>query len=188
MPKRREKGVALAYNERTVCSETVYEGKIFNIRRDTVEAVNGRSSYRDILEHSGAAVVLAVTEEGKIALVRQWRQALRRVMLELPAGKIDEGESFVETALRELKEETGYRAGRIEHLLTIAPSAGYSEELLAVYLCRDLEAGGTDFDETEDLDLIEYEADALVESVLAGEIQDAKTVAAVLFARAKGLI
>ncbi len=109
-------------------------------------------------------------------------------MLELPAGKIDGDEDPMDTALRELKEETGYRAGSIRHLTTISPSCGYTTELLYIYLCKDLTPGETHFDDTEDLDLYEYTADELVDRIMKGEIQDAKTIVGVLFARTAGEI
>ena len=100
----------MAYEEKTLESNIVYEGKIFNIRRDKVLAVNEKVSYRDIVVHGGAAVLIPITDDGKIILVRQWRQALKKQVIELPAGKVDPGESFEEAAVRELKEETGYSA------------------------------------------------------------------------------
>ena len=102
-------------------SEVVYDGPIFRIRKDKVTVVGGKTSYRDILEHNGGAVILAVKEDGRILMVRQFRKALEREVLELPAGKIDGDEDPMDTALRELKEETGYQAGSIRHLTTIQP-------------------------------------------------------------------
>lgn len=178
----------MAYREKTLRSEIVYEGAIFKIRRDHILATGDKEAVRDILVHRGASVMLAVTKEGKILMVRQWRQAVRDFLLELPAGKIDPGEDALTAANRELREETGYSAGHVEKFMESVPCAGYSEEKLFFYFCTDLTPGKTDFDDTEDLDLFECDPDALIESILNGEITDGKTVSGLLFARAKGLI
>ena len=105
------------------------------------------------------------------------------MILEAPDGKIDPGENPETTALRELKEETGYTAGKIEYLTYFYPSVGYSEEKLYLYLCTELEAGETDPDESEAIDVEEIELERLAQMVMAGEINDAKTIAAVMMAR-----
>lgn len=178
----------MAFEEKTIESEIVYSGPVFKIRKHKVNAVGGRVTYRDIIEHNGGSVMVALTESGKVLMVRQFRKSMERVMLELPAGKIDPGEDAGAAAVRELKEETGYTAGRVEHLITINPSCGYTTELLRIYLCTDLTPGETSFDETEDLDLVEVDADELYGMVMAGELVDAKTVIGVLYARAAGRI
>ena len=178
----------MAFIEKTVDSRIVYEGPIFKIRKYEVEAVNGGTTYRDVLEHSGGAVILAVKDDGMIPVVRQYRKTLDRIVTELPAGKRDPGESSEETALRELREETGYTAKKIRYLTTMNPSVGYSQEMLDIFICRELTAGETEFDSTEDIDMFECSADELYEMVLSNRIQDAKTALAVLFARAAGEI
>ncbi|WP_314031362.1 NUDIX hydrolase [Mogibacterium timidum] len=178
----------MAYEEKTLESSIVYEGKIFNIRRDKVLAVNEKVSYRDIVVHGGAAVLIPITDDGKIILVRQWRQALKKQVIELPAGKVDPGESFEEVAVRELKEETGYSAGRMKKLLRLAPSVGYSEEILEIYACHNLNRGDPDLDETEDIDIVKMTPEDVVGQIMAGKIEDGKTIAGVLFARNAGII
>lgn len=178
----------MAFAEKTIKSETVYEGKIFRVRRDTVEAVNGKETYRDIVEHSGGSVLIPVKDNGKIIMVKQWRQALGRFVLELPAGKRDGDESYEETAARELREETGCTAGSMKKLITIASSVGYTDEELAIFYCSDLKGGHTDFDDTEDLDMYEYSPDELIEMIENGEIHDAKSVIGLLLAREEHLI
>ena len=126
------------------------------------------------------AVLAAVTSEGKLVMVRQYRKPAGRVMLEVPAGKIDPGESAEAAAKRELKEETGYTAGKIKFLMQFYPSVGYSEEILYLYLCTDLTPGETNFDENEAIDIEEYEINRLHKMVMDGDVQDAKTIIAIM--------
>ena len=105
----------MTFEEKTLDTQRIYEGAIINLRRDKVTVQNG-TSYREIVEHNGGAVLAALTPEGKMVMVRQFRKPAERVMLEVPAGKIDAGELPERAAVRELKEETGYTAGTVRHL------------------------------------------------------------------------
>ena len=169
----------MTFEEKTIKSERIYEGAIINLRRDEVTVQYG-TSMREIIEHNGGAVLAAVTGEGKLVMVRQYRKPAGRVMLEVPAGKIDPGESAEAAAKRELKEETGYTAGKIKFLMQFYPSVGYSEEILYLYLCTDLTPGETNFDENEAIDIEEYEISRLHRMVMDGDIQDAKTIIAIM--------
>lgn len=169
----------MTFEEKTIKSERIYEGAIINLRRDEVTVQNG-TSMREIIEHNGGAVLVAVTSERKLVMVRQYRKPAGRVMLEVPAGKIDPGESAEAAAKRELKEETGYTAGKIKFLMQFYPSVGYSEEILYLYLCTDLTPGETNFDENEAIDIEEYEISRLHRMVMDGDIQDAKTIIAIM--------
>ena len=169
----------MSFNEKTISSEIKYKGKILNLRIDTVESVNGEST-REIVEHSGGAVVLPLLPNKNVVMIRQFRKPLERDVLEIPAGKIEQGESPEETAFREFQEETGYKANNMTLLTKMYPSVGYSEELLYIYLATDLEPGETDFDENEDIDTYSYHIDDLYEMVMEGKIQDAKTQVAIL--------
>ena len=113
----------MIFEEKTLKSERIYEGTILNLRRDEVTVLHG-TSYREIVEHNGGAVLAALTDEGKMVMVRQFRKPAERVMLEVPAGKIDPGEKPEETAKRELAEETGYRARHVRYLTEFYPSVG----------------------------------------------------------------
>ena len=168
-------GGKMVFKEKVLSSERIYEGRIINLRKDKVTVING-TSYREVVEHSGGAVLLAVTDDRKMVMVRQYRRPADKVMFEVPAGKIDPGEDPLETAVRELKEETGYTAGRFY------PSVGCSEEVLYLYLCTDLTEGETDFDENEALDIEKWDIDELHEMVMRGEIDDAKTLIAIEYA------
>jgi ADP-ribose pyrophosphatase len=166
--------------EKTLSSERIYEGTIVNLRKDRVTIKNGGVSYREIVEHAGGVVILGVTEEGKIPIVRQYRKATRSVMLELPAGKLERGEDPREAALRELKEETGYTAENIRLISWFYPTVGYSEEILYVFFAENLTAGETDFDIGEAIDIEEYLPDILFELIETNEIHDGKTLIALL--------
>ena len=171
----------MVFEEKVLGSEMIYEGRIINLRKDKVTVING-TSYREVVEHNGGAVLLAVTDDRKMVMVRQYRRPADKVMFEVPAGKIDPGEDPLETAVRELKEETGYTAGNVRYLCHFYPSAGFSEEVLYLYLCTDLKEGETDFDENEALDIEKWDIDELHEMVLHGEIDDAKTLIAIEYA------
>ena len=172
----------MTFEEKTLATERLFEGKIINVRRDRVTVMEGES-FREIVEHNGGAVIAAVKPNGNMIMVRQFRKPAERVMLEVPAGKIDPGEDPADTAVRELKEETGYTAGKIRKLTQMYPSVGYSEEILHIYLCTDLEAGETNPDENEAIDIEEYPVDTLVQMVMNGEIQDGKSQVAILMVK-----
>lgn len=176
----------MTFEEKTLATERIYEGAILNLRKDTVTVKNGQS-YREIIEHRGGAVIAAVKDDGTMIMVKQYRKPAERVMLEVPAGKTDPGETEPEkTALRELREETGYRADHIRLLTRMYPSVGYSEEVLYIYLCTGLTPGETDFDDNESIDIFEYPVDTLYEMVLNGEIEDGKSQVAIMLV--KGLL
>lgn len=175
----------MVYEEKTISTERVYEGKILNLRRDKVLAAGDQTSYREIVEHNGGAAIAAVTDEGKMILVRQYRKAAGKAVLEVPAGKIDKSELPLITAQRELREETGYTASAMEHLASFYSSIGYSEEVIHLYLATGLISGEPEFDSTEAIEILEYDLLSLKGMVLAGEIEDAKTIAAILIAAAK---
>ncbi|MDO5303355.1 MAG: NUDIX hydrolase [Clostridia bacterium] len=171
----------MIFEERVLESEMIYEGAILNLRKDKVTVPNG-TSYREIVEHNGGAVVVAITDDHKVVMVKQYRAAVKRVVLELPAGKVEDGEDPMETAIRELKEETGYTAGKTVHLISSYPSIGYTEEMLHIYLCTELVPGETDFDENEALDIYEYDYKELMEMIRTGELLDGKSQLGLLMA------
>ena len=172
----------MTFEEKTLESQMIYKGAILNLRKDKVTVMEG-TSYREIVEHNGGAVIAAVKKDGTMIMVKQFRKPAERVMLEVPAGKIDAGEDAMTAALRELKEETGYTAGHIQKLTQMYPSVGYSEEILHLFLCTELTAGETAFDENEAIDIEEYHVDTLVDMVMRGEIQDGKTQLAILMVK-----
>ncbi|MDR0817900.1 MAG: NUDIX hydrolase [Clostridiales Family XIII bacterium] len=169
----------MIFEEKTLASEMIYEGRILNLRRDKVTTRAGES-YREIVEHNGGVVIIAITPEGKVPMVRQFRKAAEAAVLEVPAGKLEFGEDPAAAALRELREETGYSAARIRELSASYSSIGYSTEVLRIYLAQDLTAGETDFDPAEAIDVVEYTPGELYAMAIAGELHDLKTITAVL--------
>ena len=175
----------MIFEEKTISSEVVYEGPVFRVRKHKVETVGGES-VRDIVEHSGGSIMVAVTDEGKVLMVRQYRKAFEKALLELPAGKRDPGEVPEVTAARELSEETGYTASSVKPLVSFYPTCGYSNEDLYIYICRGLTPGKTHWDDTECLDVLEYDVDELMDMIMRNEIKDSKTIIGLLYARQAG--
>lgn len=170
----------MVFEEKTISSEIIYEGSILNLRKDKVHVKDNRVSYREIIEHNGGVAIAAITSEGKMVLVRQYRKAAEKAILEVPAGKIEDNEDHKLTAERELKEETGYTAGKVEFITSFYSSVGYSTEVIYLYFATELTPGEADFDDNEAIDILEYDLQVLKKMVLSGEIEDAKTIAAIL--------
>lgn len=177
----------MTFEEKTIKSDIVYEGPVFKIRKHIVDTVDG-PSVRDVLEHGGGAVIIAVKDDGKIIMERQFRKPMEDVIWELPAGKRDFKEDSLETAKRELEEETGYVAGNIKHLLSYCPTCGYSNEILDIYICRNLSNGTKNLDPTECIDIVELFPDEIIDMIMKNEIYDSKTIIGILFARQSGEI
>ncbi len=165
--------------EKTISNERIYDGVILNLRRDKVTVKGGKTSYREIVEHPGGVVIAAVTPEGKIPMVKQYRKAAEKAVLEIPAGKLEKNEDPSEAGLRELKEETGYTAKTIDYVNSFYSSIGYSDEVLHLYIARDLTPGETEFDDNEAIDIYEYSIDELLEMIFDRTIEDAKTIIAI---------
>ena len=164
----------MIFEEKQISSQLIYEGKILNVRRDKVTAKKGEST-REIVEHNGAVAMVAITDENHVLLVKQYRYACHDVVLEIPAGKIDKGETDpLNAAVRELREETGYTAEHVHYLGKINPSVGYSEEVIYLYAMTDLTPGEQDLDEDEALDVLEYPFEEAYQMAARGEMIDAK--------------
>ena len=159
----------------------VYHGTIIDYYRDTIQVPNGNIAEWDFIGHKGAAAVVPVREDGKLLMVRQWRNALDRYTLEIPAGKLDSvNEDPLDCATRELREETGLSAERMTCLTTLLTTPGFCTEKIAVYLAQGLSQGDTHPDEDEFLGLPLEEA---FEMVMRGEICDGKTICGLMMAR-----
>ena len=175
----------MTFEEKTLESQRIYEGAVLNLRRDKVTVRDNGTSYREVIEHRGAVTLAAMTAEGNMVLVRQFRYAAGKVLLETPAGKMEKGEEPIVTAARELKEETGYTAGKLTHLSSFYCAIGYSNEIIHLYLAEDLTPGETDFDDNEAIEVEEIPLTELKRMALAGEIDDGKTLVAILTVAAR---
>ena len=168
--------------ETPLSSGTVFHGRLLHVQLDHARLPNGNESTREFVIHPGATAVVALLDNGKLLLERQFRYPLKRVFIELPAGKIDAGEDPLTTGQRELLEETGYRAREWIYLAVQHPCIGYSNEVIHIYLARGLEAGEHQRDEDEALELFEASLDDCLAMVQRGEITDAKTIVGLMWA------
>ena len=159
----------------------VYHGTIIDYYRDTIQVPNGNIAEWDFIGHKGAAAVVPVREDGKLLMVRQWRNALDRYTLEIPAGGLNGAdEPPMLAAARELEEETGYHSENLTHLLSLRTTVAFCNEKIEVFVARNLISSKQHLDEDEFIDLGAYTMEELKEKIYSGEIEDAKTVSALL--------
>ena len=169
--------------EKTVERRRAYTGLILTVDRLTNALPNGRQAPREVIRHIGASAVLPVDENGDVWLVRQFRAPVNRVLLEIPAGKLDApGEDRLVAARRELLEETGLTAREWTHLTDILTTPGFTDEKISLYLARGLTAGESHPDEDEFLNVVRLPLGEVLSRIMAGEITDAKTICAALMA------
>lgn len=186
MENRESEEESMSENVRRVGRELKYKGAILDVYTDHMEFANGNKAEWDFIKHKGAAAVVPVTQEGKIIMVRQYRNALERYTLEIPAGALDEAdEPGIQCAGRELEEETGYRCENLEWLITIRTTVAFCNEKIDVFVAKDLIPSHQNLDEDEYIDLETYTVDELKEKIFAGEIEDSKTIASILAYDAK---
>ena len=170
------------FSEETIDSRKVFDGKLLHVRVDTVRLPNGNVSTREYIEHPGAAAVLAFVDERRLLFVRQYRYAMRRLFIEIPAGKIAPGEDPLDTMKRELKEECGYAAAEWRHLTTLHPAIGFTDERIEIYLARDLTHVGHQPDDDEFLEVLTLTVDEALEYVRLGKITEPKAITGLLWA------
>ena len=171
--------------EKTLSSEQKFDGKIVKLYVDSVELEDGKKSFREVIKHPGGVCVLPLDEEGNVLFVRQFRYPHKKVLLEIPAGKLEYGENPSECGIRELKEETGCTCDRYEYLGSLIPTPAYCGEVIHMYLARGLHYGEQKLDSGEFLDIEKIPLDRAVEMIMNNELEDTKTQIAVLKTRLK---
>lgn len=169
--------------ESEIESTQAYRGRLLDVRVDRVRQPDGQETTREYVRHQGAVVVIPILDNGELILERQFRYPLRRVFLEFPAGKIDEGEDILTTGKRELLEETGYTASDWRYLGVLHPCIGYSDERIEIFVARGLRReSGQQLDHGEFLELLTMDLDSAIAAVRRGEITDGKTITALFWA------
>ena len=169
------------FTETTKVSDLIFDGKVLHLYRDEIYLPNGKEGFREYCRHMGAVCVVPVTDEGEIICVRQYRYAVGRTVLEIPAGKLDSKDEIpLDAAVRELREETGATAKKMTYMGEYFSSPAILDECIHMFLAEGLEFGETDFDEDEFIETVKIPVDELVSMIMRGEIIDGKTQAAVM--------
>ena len=169
----------MAFNEKTLKTEYLYNGKIINLKKEEVILPDGKTASREIIEHSGGSAVLC-EKDGKILLVKQFRSPYKTEVLEIPAGKVNKGEDPINTAIRELEEEGGIIAEKVEKMFDVYPSPGYTDEVIRIYRAVGIKESVQHLDEDEFLSAIWIDKKELKKMIKNGEIKDGKTLIALL--------
>jgi ADP-ribose pyrophosphatase len=166
--------------ERTISSRRIYEGRVVNLRIDTIEKSAGETTTREIVEHADCVAVVPLDSDDNVILVRQYRKPVEKSMLEIPAGGIDPGEKPEDAVRRELQEEIGYIPGKIELLGGIYSSPGFCTEYLHLYLATQLEPGRLTAEDTDEIEVEKVRLTKIPSLILSGEICDSKSIAGLL--------
>ena len=167
--------------EKTLSSEVIFEGRAVRLRIDTIKTIDDRTTTREIVEHADCITVVPVDEEDNILLVKQYRRAADKELLEIPAGGIDPGEDAEAAVIREMQEETGFRPQKVERLCGFYSSPGFLTEYLNLYLATDLVAGRLYAEDTEAIELIRVPVRDIPNLIASGKIEDSKTIAGLLY-------
>ena len=170
------------FEETTIKSDTIYEGRIIKLRVDTVELPNKIYSKREIVEHSRGVAMVPLTKDNQIILVKQYRKAVEDFTYEIPAGMVEVNENIQETAIRELQEEIGFKPGKLELLTESYVSPGFTDEKISIFLASDLVESKLDQDDTEFIEVVKLPLLKAYEMIENFEISDAKTIIGILFA------
>lgn len=168
------------FEETTLSSKKVFDGKLLNVFLDKVRIPNGKEATREYIKHPGAVAVVPIQEDGKILLVRQFRYPAKKIFLEVPAGKLDKDEHPDHCVIRELEEETGYVAGTLKKMASIYTTPGFTDEVIHLYVAKQLVKTSQRLDEDEFLSVESYSVDEIRDMLGDGRISDAKTMLALL--------
>ena len=168
--------------ESTVSSKQVYKGSFLDVRKDIVNLPDGNTSTREWINHPGAACIIPVLSDGRLALIKQYRYPVKSIMIELPAGKLDAGEDPEACAVRELEEEIGYSAGKLTFVSKIHPAIGFANEEMWIFLAENLIKSQKNTDRDEFVELIPTSIKDSVKMVWNGTITDVKTIIGILWA------
>ncbi|MTI82784.1 MAG: NUDIX hydrolase [Firmicutes bacterium] len=171
------------FKEEKLSSKLIYEGKILNLRVDVVRLPNGKESQREVVEHTGAVAIVALTTDEEVLLVRQYRYPAQRELMELPAGKLEPNEKPLECAKRELMEETGVVAGRWQELYAFYSTPGFSNEKLYLFMAKDLTFKEQHLDADEFVEMKKVSLQRALGMIKEGQINDAKTIVGILAAK-----
>ncbi|WP_196493698.1 NUDIX hydrolase [Ornithinibacillus caprae] len=171
------------FEEKTIHTEQIFNGKVVNLQVDEVRLPNGKTSKRELIKHPGAVAVIPITKDNKIVFVEQYRKPLEKSLIEIPAGKLEPGEKPEKTALRELEEETGYRSNQLDFVSSFYTSPGFADELMYIFITKEIEKVKDPLspDEDEFVEIIELTLDEAIEYVQQQRIHDAKTNYAILY-------
>lgn len=178
---KKSSGSPRAKTAKILSSTSIYEGPVFGLRRDEVIEPSGVRAIREVITHPGSVVVLPVLPDGKILLIQQYRHATRQYLWELVAGRMDPGETPKAAAARELIEETGYRAKRLQVFLDVFPTPGFLEERMFLLLAEGLTAGEAEPEQDEKIISRAYKRKELEKMMRGGKLRDAKSIAGILF-------
>jgi ADP-ribose pyrophosphatase len=173
--------------EKTIKSDKIFTGRVISLQVDEVELPNGQTSKREIIKHPGAVAILPITNDGKIVMVEQFRKALERTIVEIPAGKLEKGENPLECAKRELEEETGYVCEKLDWLISFYTSPGFADEIVHLYVATGLskKEDAAQLDEDEFVNIVELSLSEATQYIEEKKIYDAKTAYAVQYLQLK---
>ncbi|ARJ51905.1 NUDIX hydrolase [Staphylococcus lutrae] len=168
----------MQFEEKTLSKECIYKGKIIEVEKHKVTLPNDATAFREVVKHPGAVAICALTPQREVILVKQYRKAMEQVLLEIPAGKLEPGEDRVEAAMRELEEETGFKAKNITLIGEVYGSPGFSDEKISIYFTDMLEQGTEKLDDDEFVEKVFYSIEAVEKAIRSHHIEDAKTLIA----------